>query len=167
LKLRQRKLAAGKGVTDARATSSVRVKRERLALYEALSGAAKKRIAECIWNSPCSQDGPIRAVRTAAHCAVTHGKKSREIVRSHYPAHSERMGVKVARIRAVLPTRGIESKLKSPSGMVKPGMVRCGKFLEKIKAFFELEKKHYQVEEKRSRERAVRLTGLAVLSRQT
>jgi len=77
----------------------------------------------------------------AAHCARELMEKVPDIVAVITPAHSERMGAKVAELEQSYQRVASKSKLKSPKwdGQTD-GPIR--EFLEEIKAFFEWKKEH-------------------------
>jgi len=115
---------------------------ERLALYEALFRRSE-RIARMYLGSHHSlkdSANPERFV-LAAHCARELMEKVPEIVAVITPAHSERMGARVAELEQSYQRVVSKSNLKSPKwdGQTD-GPIR--EFLEKIKAFFEWKKEH-------------------------
>jgi hypothetical protein len=115
---------------------------ERLALYEALFRRSE-RIARMYLGALYALKDSVNPERLAlaAHCVRELMEKVPEIVAVSTPAHSERLGDKVAQLEQAYQRLVSNSKLKPPKWDGEmDGSVRH--FLEEARAFFEWKKDH-------------------------
>jgi hypothetical protein len=115
---------------------------ERLALYEALFRRSE-RIARMYFGAHQVLRDSLNPERfaLAAHAIRELMEKVPEIVAVSTPAHSERMGSKVADLEQVYERAIAQSKVKSPKWEGETD-APIRQFLEKAKAFFEWKKEH-------------------------
>ena len=115
---------------------------ERLALYQALFRRSE-RIARMYLGAHHALRDSVNPERftTAAHCVRELMEKVPEIVAVSTPAHSERLGSKVAELEQSFHRVVSNSKLKPPKWEGETDSP-IRDFLEKMKNFFEWKKEH-------------------------